>query len=207
MYLLRHTFCVVAVAALSVVCTQAQQQETSKEVKVDVKKITAQAQNTPQFNVQNMVDKRWRPKAWLEIDVEFEAKKATADTTVGIDSLEFRYFVGLNKVDKATGKHVVLTATINYVNIAEKESQRALAFVAPASLSKILEKTTFVNADIKAVGVEVYKGAAVAGFSSTTSNRWWANMDQFSVVDGALLPKKSTPFAPLWGDYDVEVAK
>lgn len=207
MYSLRHSFCVVAAATLSVVCAQAQ--EMSKEVRVDVKKITFQTQNTPQFNVQNMVDKRWKPKAWLEIDVEFEGKKAQSetDTSPVIDSLDFKYFVAVNKVDKATGKHVVLTASITYINITAKESQRALAFVAPASLAKVLEKNTFINTDIRAVGVEIYKGGALAGWLSTSNGRWWEKMDQFSVVDGALLSKAQTPFAPLWGDYDAEVAK
>jgi len=200
-------FSAVGMIALSLSSVLAQ--EVSQEVKVVIKGVKAQAQNTPQFNVQNMVDKRWRPKTWLELDVEFEARKAVNpnDKSPVVESLEFKYFVGLNK-NTAEGKPVVLTATITYNNIIEKEQAHALAFAAPAALSRILEKPNFTTADVKAIGVEVYRGGALAGwYTSSGGARWWENMDQFSTVDGVLLPKSKTPFAPLWGDYDAEVAQ
>lgn len=183
-------------------------QEVSQEVKVDVRDIKVQAQNTPQFNVGNVVDKRWKPKVWLELDVEFEAKKATGlpDKSPVVDSLEFKVFVGLNKSNQE-GKALVLTATVTYNNIIEKENQHALLFAAPAALARILEKSNFTTADVKATGVEIYKGGALAGWKSSNSQRWWAEMSNFAAIDGVLLPKNKTPFAPLWGDYDLEAAQ
>ncbi|TLD71575.1 hypothetical protein FEM03_05370 [Phragmitibacter flavus] len=184
-------------------------QEASTEVRVAVKGVKVQAQNTPQFNVQNVVDKRWKPKVWLEIDVDFEAKKAPKedDKSPVIESLEFRYFIGLNKTS-ADGKNVVLTANITYNNVVEKEEQHALAFVAPSALTRVLEKTNFSTADVKAVGVEIYRGGAVAGFYSSMGNtRWWAEIEKFSVVSDVVLAKPKTPFATLWGDYDLEAAE
>lgn len=182
-------------------------QEVSQEVKVNVKGVKVQAQNTPQFNVQNMVDKRWRPKTWLEIDVDFEARKAVnpQDKSPVVESLEFKYFVGLNKAT-ADGKYVVLTATVNYSNIIEKEDQHALVFASPLALARILEKTSFTTSDVKAIGVEIYRGGGLAGWYTSGGQRWWDKLEQFSVVDGVLLPKNKTPFAPLWGDYDAQVA-
>jgi hypothetical protein len=198
-----------AVGMIAMSLSHGYAQEASTEVRVAVKGVKVQAQNTPQFNVQNVVDKRWKPKVWLEIDVDFEAKKAPkeGDKSPVIDSLEFRYFIGLNKT-AADGKAIVLTANITYKNIVEKDEQHALAFVAPSALTRVLEKTSFSNADVKAWGVEIYKGGAVAGFASSVGqNRWWAEIEKFSVVSDVLLSKPKTPFATLWGDYDLEAAE
>ena len=196
----------IGMLALSISTIHAQ--ELSKEVKVVVKSVKVQAQNTPQFNVQNVVDKRWKPKVWLELDVDFEARKAVdpADKSPVVESLEFKYFVGLNK-NTADGKPVVLTATVTYNNIVEKDEQHALVFATPSALARILEKPNFTTADVKATGVEIYKGGALAGWNSSTGSRWWEKTEQFSVTDGVLLPKNKTPFATLWGDYDLEAAK
>lgn len=194
---------VVALSASAVIG-----QEVSQEVKVDVRDIKVQAQNTPQFNVGNVVDKRWKPKVWLEVDVDFEAKKAAnpQDKSPVIENLEFKFFVGLNK-NNNEGKAVVLTATVTYNNITERENQHALVFASPAALARILEKTNFSTSDVKAVGVEIYKGGALAGWKSSNNQRWWGELANFAAIDGVLIPKNKTPFAPLWGDYDLEAAK
>lgn len=179
--------------------------ELSKELKIDVKGVKAESQYTPQIPATNVNDKRWKPKNWLEIDVAFEAKKARVpgDTSTMVDSVDFKYFVALNKTDK-DGKYVLLTANITYLNVIEKEAQHAMAFVSPAALERLLEKNTFSNADIKAVGVEIYRDGALAGWNSSAGGRFWEKLEGFAVSDGLLLPKAKTPFSPLWGDYDLE---
>ena len=49
-----------------------------------------------------------------------------------------------------------------------------------------------------------FNGQLVGGHSSAGGKFWETNAAQFSTVDGVLLPKAKTPFAPLWGDYDVD---
>jgi hypothetical protein len=44
------------------------------------------------------------------------------------------------------------------------------------------------------------------GGKSTPNTRWW-EAPQVVIVDGAILPKRDTPFGILWGDYDVGVKK
>lgn len=179
--------------------------EVSKELKVDIKGIKAESQYTPQIPATNVNDKRWKPKNWLEIDIAFEAKKARVpgDNSTMVDSVDFKYFVVLNKQDKE-GKYVMLTANIVYLNVIEKETQHAMAFVSPAALERLLEKNTFSNADVKAVGVEVYRNGALTGWLSGAGGRFWEKLDGFAVTDGLLLPKAKTPFSVLWGDYDLE---
>jgi hypothetical protein len=192
-----------ALAAVVPVSTQGQV-ALSKEVEAKIKGIQVDGQFTPQFSVPNVKDKRFRPKTWLEMDVAFEAKKNTSvDKNPVIDSLDFKYFIGLNAKTKE-GKNYVLTASVNYVNIMEKEEHHTLVYVSPSALVNLLQKNTFGAADVQASGVEIYKGGALCGWMSSSGQRWWANLDAFAVVDGMLLPKLKTPFAPLWGDYDLE---
>lgn len=192
-----------ALAVVIPVSSQAQVVE-SKEVQVKVKGMQVDGQFTPQFSVPNVKDKRFRPKTWLEMDVAFEAKKANApDKNPVIDSLDFKFFVGLNARNKENKPYVV-TASVTYVNIMEKEDQHVLVYVSPSALQNLLQKNTFGAADVQASGVEIYKNGALAGWMSSNNQRWWANADSLAIVDGVLLPKSKTPFAPLWGDYDIE---
>lgn len=174
-------------------------------VRVRVEGLKQSMVGTPQFQVSNVPAKPFRPRNWLEIETTFDAEKAqrAEDPSPFVDQLEFKYYVALNKQDKA-GKWVLLTATIIYVNIPVKDKEHALAYVSPASMTRLLEKADFTQSDVKAVGVEINYGGQVVGGKST-AGKFWEKMDSFSVVDGAVLPKMKTPFAPLWGDYDVDV--
>ncbi len=202
-----RTCLLAAVLAAALPQTMHAQVEASKEVRVKIKGMQVDAQYTPQFSVPNVKDKRFRPKNWLELDVAFDADKAK---TAGgehnpiIDALEFKFYVLLNVRNKE-GKLTMLTANATFINIMEKEEAHALMYVSPSTLARLLQKNTFTAADVSAYGVEIYKDGAAAGrFISSGATPFWDKPDNFVTVDGALLPKVKTPFAPLWGDYDVE---
>ncbi|RBP45342.1 hypothetical protein DES53_103340 [Roseimicrobium gellanilyticum] len=200
--------CMLAAAFAAILPVSAQAQlEASKEVKVRVKGMNVDVQYTPQFSVPNVKDKRFRPKNWLELDVAFDADKAkvAGENNPMIDSLEFKFYVVLNVRNKE-GKLTMLTANATFINIMEREESHVLMYVSPATLTNLLQKNTFTPADVSAFGVEVYKNGAAAGrHISTGATPFWDKADNFVVVDGSLLPKAKTPFAPLWGDYDVEM--
>jgi hypothetical protein len=184
-----------------------QSPEVSKEVKVDVKKVSVETQFTPDFTVNYTNPKRWKSKQWLELDVAFEVKKAPkpGDTSPLVGSLEFKYYVLFNKRDK-DGKLTMLTANITYMNALERETMHAMAFVSPSALAGILEKTTFGNADVAGVGVEVLYGGQLAGGHSSGGGSFWQKSENFTTISGVLVPKARTPFHPLWGDYDLETS-
>lgn len=194
-------------AALGISAVNAQVVPT---VKVDVKDVKAQDQKTPQFSAGGIKDRAWRPKTWLELDMEMEVKKAKTpgDSTTMVDSLEVKYFIGLNATD-ANKKNYVLTGTMILQNIPTKsgEHAHALAFVSPSSLRRLFGDTKQFNAavDIKAVAVEISHNGQVIGGHPIGQGKWWEDLSKYAVVDGEILPKSKTPFAPLWGDYDVEV--
>lgn len=184
--------------------------QVDQTVKVDVKDITTQEQKTPMFQVNGVKDHTWRPKNWLEIDMSFVAKKAKTpgDNTTMVDSLEVKYFIGLNAVD-ANKKNYVLTGTMTLMNVPTRPGEVAhvLAYVSPSTLRRLLgENKPFVaSADIKAKAVEISYGGQVIGGFPIGQGKWWDDLSKFAVVDGEILPKLQTPFASLWGDYDVDV--
>lgn len=201
-------------AAFMALTGAASAQEASTDFKVDIKALKAAEQQTPQIQVTNVKDKVWRPKKWLELDVDLDAKKLVktpGELNPMMDAMEVKFFVGLNKADKS-GKAYVLTATVTYANVPAKgvsEKSHLLMFASPATMTRLLDKADFsAQADIKALGVEVYYGGKVCGFESSTGKggqaRWWADLSKFTVIDGALVPKAKTPFSVLWGDYDIE---
>lgn len=203
----------LAVAALGAVfLPAAHAQEKSLEAQVDFKRVEVGPQNTPQIQAQNVKDKRWNPKIWLEIDAGFGLKKAKlkGDTSPIVDVLDFKYYVLLNKRD-ALGKLTMLTASITYINLNDEERElHAMAFASPSALAKVLANPKFTAPEIapQAVAIVVTKGGALCGFYNQGGpSGWWEKADNFTVMDGVLLPKIKTPFAPLWGDYDLETNK
>jgi len=173
-------------------------------IKVKADDVKATPLQTPNINASNIPAKPFRPKNWMEIDTTFEVGKVVKPgESPYVDQLEFKYYIALNKMDKS-GKYMLLTATVIYTNIPIKDKVHALAFVSPATLARALEKPDFTNGDIKAVGVDIMVGGQTVGGKST-SGKFWEKLESFNVLDGAILPKNKTPYAPLWGDYDVDV--
>ena len=185
-----------------------QAQEASKEVKVDIQNVQVQPESTPDFTVNYTKTKRWRSKEWMEVEVFFKVDKAKVPgpNNPVVGALDFKFYIGLNKITKE-GKNLMLTASATFLNAVERADNVAMMFASPATLFKLLEKNGFTNADVKAYGVEVYYGGAVAGWKSSSGTRWWVDgAASLQSVDNELLPKAKTPFAPLWGDYDLETS-
>jgi hypothetical protein len=199
------TFCLV-MAASGIGGLQAQVDQT---VKVEVKTLTTTEQKTPQFQVSGIKEHVWRPKNWLEIDLAMDVKKAKTpgDNTTMVDALDVKFFIGLNAMD-ANKKPYVLTGSVTAMNIPTKAGEHAhlLAYVSPSILRRLLgDKAFTASADIKAIAVEISYGGQVIGGYPLGQGKWWDDLSKFSVVDGEILAKWKTPFASLWGDYDVDV--
>lgn len=181
------------------------QDTASPAVKVKVKDTKFESQPTPQIQASNVVDKRWKPKTWLEIETEFDIELPRADG--GRDgvfpSLEFKYYVVTNATAK-DGKRVMLSGSVTYSNIPAHEKCHALAFVSPSTLKRALSKDNGGKADVMGYGIEILaNGQVVGGKSQGPPGKWWEDTSKFSVIDSAVLGKDKTPFAPFWGDYDV----
>jgi hypothetical protein len=201
------TTCCLWAAAAGIGQLNAQVDQT---VKVDVKEVKTQEQKTPQIPAVGVKEHAWRPKSWLEIDVALTAKKAKTpgDNTTMVDALDMKFFIGLN-VSDANKKPYLLTGTLSLQNVPTKVGEQAhvLAYVSPNTMRRLFgdAKTFNPNADIKAIALEISYGGQVIGGYPIGQGKWWDDLSKFAVVDGEILPKLKSPFAPLWGDYDVDV--
>lgn len=125
-----------------------------------------------------------------------------------VDALDVKFYIGLNQTD-ANKKYYLLTGTLTLTNIPTRagEHAHALVYVSPNTLRRLLGegKAFTASADIKAMAVEISYGGQVIGGYPLGQGKWWEDLTKFAVVDGEILPKLKTPFASLWGDYDVDV--
>lgn len=207
MKLLKAALLVLAVAAPWVGAQDATQ------VKVEVKGVKMEQQPTPQIQALNIVDKKWRPKNWLEIEVAFDIKLArdAGGRSGSLSAMEVKYFIGLNQKSE-DGKNMVLTGTMSYKDVPADTACFGLAFVSPSTMKRILQKENGGKGDVVAYGVEVLVGGKRLASGSSTGSPWWFDTasqglsDKFAFEDGAVLSKSKTPFAPFWGDYDLPVA-
>jgi hypothetical protein len=198
-----------ALGALFVTGSAMAQAPGAQQIRIKVKDLKFEQQQTPQISATNIVDKRWRPKTWIEVDVgmDVDIARDLGGREGSFPGIEVKYYVGVTKTTKE-GKTIVLTGQISYVNVPNGESH-ALAFVSPSTLKRVLQKDNGNKADIGAVGIEVSAGGQVVAFQSSTGTPWWMDpatkqpLDKFAYEDGAVLGKSETPFAPFWGDYDL----
>ncbi len=187
---------------------QAPAGESAPEIKAKVKNVKLAEQQTPMFNVGNVRDKRWRPKNWIEVDVEFEIdlpQKAGGNKGT-YPALTLNLYLALNHKD-VDGKRTVLEGSLNLVNVPAGEECHALAYVSPATMKLIfLKDNVLVSTDVQGYGVEIVaEGQRIAGESKPVSGPWWEASDQLAIQQGSILHKSQTPFAVLWGDYDIPV--
>lgn len=183
--------------------------QTPEEVKAKVKGVKTQAVQTPDFVVGNGGNvKRWKAREWFEIDAEFEIDLANSaggrDGT--LDVIQVNMYVALNAKDD-TGKRYVARATQAFNDVPSGEESHVLFFISPSTLKRLFKKDNFLpTSDVQGWGIELVVGGKVLAADSSLGNQpWWEQTESFAMVDGVLVTKNKTPFAPLWGDYDLGV--
>ena len=178
----------------------AQAPATIPAVKVDIKKVVVAEQGTPDVAAGNVTPKRWRPKKWLELDVEFDIKvpqdAGGRNGTYG--ALQLNVYLALQHTTK-DGKREVIRGTLNLSNIPAGEPCHALAYVSPASLRAIFQKdNVLATSDVQGWGIEfIADGQTIVADSSLGKQAWWSKAENFSFIEGVLLAKSESPFALL----------
>lgn len=184
--------------------------EKLPDVKVRIKNVQVEEQQTPQLNVSNIKMKRWTPKNWIEFDVEFDIKlPADAGGRKGsYPGMQLNIYAALQVMSKeATPKRIVLQGTLDLLDIPADEPCHALGYIAPAMMKALTQKDTVTaSVDIQGWGVEiVVDGKVIAAKSSIGKTAWWEKKESFDIMQGMVLNKMQTPFAAVFGDYDVPV--
>jgi hypothetical protein len=155
----------------------------------DIKKVSVDLIETPQFQVSGPPAKQHKPAKWLEIEVEFDAKPEFSDELV------FNYYVYLNKR--------LFVGTVTHVNV-EKTSgtpSHSVMYMSPKMIARAVGAGKTLTAGEVIATVQITKPgiqAAVAEKSSKPAQpNWWASLKQET---GFLTNKSETPFAPLYWD-------
>ena len=205
------SICLIFASLLLASTLQAQAPASTEKmpaVKVRIKNVQIEEQQTPMLNVSNVKMKRWTPKNWIELDVEFDIKlpEEAGGRKGTYPGMQLNIYVALQHTTK-DGKREVITGTLDLLDIPADESCHALAYISPATLKSIFQKDIVTaSSDIQGWGVEfVAEGKVIAAKSSVGKSAWWEKTDAFSIMQGMLLNKLQTPFAAVFGDYDVPV--
>lgn len=204
-------FAPIALVCLGVVSPlMAQSPAADVNVQAKINKVTVASQKTPKIDASGVTDKRWRPRTWIEVEVEFETKVRKDAVSPFIDELDFKYYVVLNAiVPGSQNQRVVLTGEVGHTSIDSRGVANSVMYISPATLAKYLNKTDASERDIAGWAVEVFEGVnrvAVADSQNTKAGgtEWWTEMPSIS---GLLLNKTETPFSSLWGDFHADVKK
>ncbi|OYW77183.1 MAG: hypothetical protein B7Z37_05400 [Verrucomicrobia bacterium 12-59-8] len=156
----------------------------------------------------NIKMKRWEPKNWIEVDVEFDIKLPVdvGGRKGSYAGMKLNIYVALKHTTKE-GKRSVAVGSMDLLEIPADQPCHALAYISPAAMKAIFQKDNVTaSTDIEGYGVEfIAEGKVIAAKSSLGNKPWWESKEALVLIDGMLLNKLQTPFANLFGDYDVPV--
>lgn len=173
--------------------------------RVKILKIEAQNQQTPTFQVSGPREKPTKPRNWIEIEAEIEVE--TKDPSGFIPEFEARWFAVIK--EKESGKPVRILGKAIFKNIKTADKKIFLsAYIDPDTLERITGSDRPSEADIEGYALTI-SGAGIVtdgdhaeGLTKATTEKeakWWDTWKHQS-LDGLIIPKSKTPFAPLWTD-------
>lgn len=175
------TFLVPAIALLAIVYQPSVQAQAPIAVKIE--KIEPAAIKTPEYNVTGGPQKRSTIGTWLEVEVEFETKGGEAD------ELMFNYYVAV--------ENKLIVGSVTHVAIPEGKKHYSVCYIAPRSLEKLTGGKPLTSASIQNVWVTVSRSGQVLDKASAPKKMELPNLPQ---LQGMILNKSETPFAPLFFD-------
>ncbi|MFT6864564.1 MAG: hypothetical protein ACJAVK_003132 [Akkermansiaceae bacterium] len=201
----------IAIVAFSVLNLSAQAAKVAH--RAEIKKISAQVQETPQFQVSGPKDKPITPRYWIEIEAEIEVK--TTDPSGFIPEFQANWFAVIQ--DKTTDKSIRLDGKCLFKNLRTTDKKVIIsAYIEPDTLERFTGKSKPSVADIEAFALTI-SGADIVSdgkyaegiFDATVKKeaKWWVKWAHRTEA-GLIVAKSKTPFAPLWTDrYPTEKAE
>jgi hypothetical protein len=175
--------------------------------KVDAEKAAFDDLPSPQFS--GGKQKSFKPKDWLEIELELQADLSPAPKSETLDSLLVKWYILVKNPEKA-GAMLLLTKDVEHVNIPLKEKVFVSVYLSPASIKRLTGSDGSGKRAVEAVGYEVLVNGVKAAEDTTKFKvGWWnASSDKISRSDAVpLLNKAETPFSNMWWDRYAEVAE
>jgi hypothetical protein len=153
-------------------------------------KIDRELITTPQFNYSGGEQKRETRERWLRVDVQFTT---VPDYT---DELTLKYYIAIN------GK--VLGGEVTHLHILAGREHWSVMYVPPHALAYILQGRPPNTTSIENIAVQLVRKGEVKDELSLARAKpqWFAD---FPTLNGFVLDKSQTPFAPLFSDFYEEI--
>lgn len=149
---------------------------------VVISKVLPSVVKTPEYNITGTT-KRFKNLDWLEVEVEFLTKPEM------IDELTFKFSMLLQ------GK-LLVSDDVTYINIPKGREHYGVVYVSPRTLDRITEGHPLTGASIENIKVDVTRQGQLL---STKSMKPVA-LPNVAQINGLVLKKPDTPFAPLYWD-------
>lgn len=164
--------------------------------------ITPDLVTTPEYSISYgpKNKKVAKNKDFVELEVSFDWQPKAKDPQF-LDDLTVTYYVLLNNKGKEYPKGALLAGSVTHAAIPQAKGLHSVMYISPRTLERFFDgKTpTTVSAAIIDVGVTITKqGQLVAEKSWKGKGQWWSSLQQ---INGYVLNKSETPFAPLAWDY------
>jgi hypothetical protein len=175
--------------------------------KVTVDKPAFENLPSPQFSVG--VNKKFKPKDWLEVEVKFSIEMPSSYKQEFIDSVTVKWYVAID--DPAGSRKVVfMEKEVKHVNVPVNEPIYSSVYLSPAAVKRISGKDRASKRVVKSVGGEILVNGQAAHknsgfFSSKGEPKWWQKLSRYDKIP--LLNKNETPFRFLWWDRYAEIAE
>jgi len=161
---------------------------------VRIRDIAVGTVKTPDFSVSGFSKRSPRSSDWLEIEVSFDVD---IQSNFVEGDLVLKYYVYAKDADK------ILVGEVTHVNVAKGREKLSVMYVSPNSLARLLDGKSFNISQMNPVGVQILFNGQLLTESSTRGapdGQWWTTRPN---VDGILVNKSQTPFAPLvWERYE-----
>jgi hypothetical protein len=153
---------------------------------VKLTKLLPAVVKSPEFQLVGGLNKRYKNREWLEIEVEY------ATTPEEIDELTFKFTVEVESK--------LLDGETTYILIPKEREHYGVVYVAPRTLEKLTGGKPLTNASIQNVWVTVTHSGQVLGETSFKPDK----QPNLPHIPNLVLNKDQTPFAPLYYDrYEV----
>jgi len=190
---------------------------------VAIKDIKVEVIQSPQYSVSGTGSKRTDNRYWIEIEAELQTQ--TNHPNGFIPELQVEWYAIIQDQFHVEGgkigpKAKMLTGTATFKNIRAKDGTAYLsAYIEPDELEKLTgqekpQPRVVMAAALVVSGTNVtpnpkllQKAIGVNSDSAASESPWWKRPDMIR-LEGLILPKSKTPFAPLWsGRYPLEMEK
>ena len=189
----------IALAAVSVGSAQAQ------AAKATIEKPSFDDLPSPEFS--GGKQKSFKPKDWLEMEAKVKLEMRPEPASKTCERLTVKWYVAVKDPERR-GNMLLLTRTVEHVNVPLDEDVYCSAYLSPGSVKRITGSDKGGKNAVEAVGIEILVNGEKVGEETTKFKvGWWnASSNKISRSESVpLLTKAETPFANMWWDRYAEV--